>query len=37
MKRLERVAGDQYGYYGDTYLDNCRVVKVGAEAALELK
>lgn len=28
---------DQYGYYGDTYLDNCRVVKVGAEAALELR
>jgi hypothetical protein len=28
---------DQYGYYGDTYLDNCRVVKVGEEAALELK
>ena len=26
-----------YGNYGDTYIDNCRVVKVGEEASVELK
>ena len=26
-----------YGNYGDTYIDNCRAVKVGETADLELK
>ena len=26
-----------YGSYGDTYIDNCRVVKIGENAKLELK
>lgn len=35
----EKVAGVPsvtYGDYGDTYVDNCRIVKVGTEASLEL-
>ena len=31
------VDGVTYGKYGDTYIDNCRVAKVGTEAPLELK
>ena len=26
-----------YGNYGDTYIDNCRAVKVGETAELELR
>lgn len=35
--RVEGVNGAQYGDYGDTYIDNCRVVKVGEAADVELK
>ena len=31
------VEGVNYSNYGDTYIDNCRSVKVGIEASLELK
>lgn len=34
---VSEVRDAQYGKYGDTYIDNCRVVKVGTAAALELK
>lgn len=35
--KVHGVYDAQYGDYGDTYIDNCRVVKVGETAALELK
>lgn len=35
--RAEGVEKAQYGDYGDTYIDNCRVVKVGEAANVELK
>ena len=35
--KAKGVSNARYGNYGDTYVDNCRVVKVGEEAALELK
>lgn len=31
------VSKAKYGKYGDTYIDNCRVAKVGAESPLELR
>lgn len=31
------VSEAKYGKYGDTYIDNCRVAKVGAESPLELR
>lgn len=34
---VEEVGYAEYGNYGDTYIDNCRVVKVGETAGLELK
>lgn len=37
QKTVAEVDGAEYGRYGDTYIDNCRVVKVGTEAPLELK
>ena len=47
MVYVERPYGEQsevqsvdyadYGYYGDTYIDNCRVVKLGETAVLELE
>lgn len=37
QQKVAEVREAEYGKYGDTYIDNCRVVKVGAEAALELK
>ena len=33
---VEEVRYAEYGNYGDTYIDNCRVVKVGEKAAVEL-
>ena len=35
--RAEGVEKAQYGDYGDTYIDNCRAVKVGEAANVELK
>lgn len=35
--KAKGVSAAVYGSYGDTYIDNCRVVKVGEDAALELK
>ena len=35
--KTKGVSGAIYGNYGTTYIDNCRVVKVGEDAALELK
>lgn len=35
--RVEGVNGAQYGDYGGNYIDNCRVVKVGEAADIELK
>ena len=35
--RVKDVEGAQYGDYGDTYIDNCRAVKVGKAADVELK
>lgn len=37
QSKVAEVNGVNYGRYGDTYIDNCRVVKVGTEAPLELK
>jgi hypothetical protein len=37
QSKVSEVDGAEYGRYGDTYIDNCRVVKVGTEAPLELK
>ena len=37
QQQVAEVREATYGKYGDTYIDNCRVVKVGTEAALELK
>ena len=34
---VKGVGEAEYGRYGDTYIDNCRVVKVGETAALELR
>lgn len=34
---VKGVEGVTYGKYGDTYIDNCRVAKVGTEASLELE
>lgn len=33
--KVKGVDEAEYGSYGDTYIDNCRVVKVGEDAALE--
>lgn len=35
--KAKGVSGATYGNYGTTYIDNCRVVKVGKDASLELK
>lgn len=35
--RVEKIYGVQYGICGDWYIDNCRAVKVGVNAPLELK
>lgn len=35
--KAKGVSGATYGNYGTTYIDNCRVVKVGEDAVLELK
>ena len=35
--KAKGVANAIYGNYGTTYIDNCRVVKVGEDAALELQ
>ena len=35
-ERVTGVPAATYGDYGDTYVDNCRIVKVGTEASLEL-
>lgn len=37
QSKVSEVDGAEYRNYGDTYIDNCRVVKVGTEAPLELK
>ena len=37
QQKVAEVREAEYGKYGDTYIDNCRVVKVGTEATLELK
>jgi hypothetical protein len=37
QSKVAEVNGVNYGRYGDTYIDNCRVVKVGTEGPLELK
>jgi hypothetical protein len=37
QSKVKGVSGASYGNYGDTYIDNCRVAKVGTEAPLELK
>jgi hypothetical protein len=37
LARVKGVNGAQYGDYGDTYIDNCRAVKVGEAADVELK
>ncbi|MBR5567142.1 MAG: Omp28-related outer membrane protein [Bacteroidales bacterium] len=34
--RVENSSLAEYGRYGDTYVDNCRVVKIGETAQLEL-
>lgn len=34
---VKGVSEASYGSYGDTYIDNCRVVKVGEDAGLELR
>lgn len=36
QEKVKGVSNARYGNYGDTYIDNCRVVKVGEDAALEL-
>jgi thiol-disulfide isomerase/thioredoxin len=35
--KVTDVDGAEYGDYGDTYIDNCRVAEVGKKAALELR
>lgn len=35
--KAKGVSGVTYGNYGDTYIDNCRVVKVGVEAPLDFE
>jgi hypothetical protein len=37
QSKVKGVSGASYGNYGDTYIDNCRVVKVGEVGALELQ
>lgn len=37
QEKVSSVEGAKYGKYGDTYIDNCRVVKVGTEAPLEFE
>lgn len=37
LPEVAEVSGAQYGNYGDTFIDNCRAVKVGETANLELK
>lgn len=36
-ERVKGVTAATYGDYGDTYIDNCRIVKVGTQASLELE
>lgn len=35
--KAKGVSSAKYGNYGDTYIDNCRVVKVGEDVAVELQ
>lgn len=35
--RVEKIYGVEYGICGDWYIDNCRAVKLGDDASLELK
>lgn len=35
--KTKGVSSAKYGNYGDTYIDNCRAVKLGETAALELR
>ena len=37
LPKVDEVSGAQYGKYGDTFIDNCRAVKVGKAADVELK
>ena len=37
QSRVKGVEGAEYGNCGDTYIDNCRAVKVGETGALELR
>ena len=36
-EKVKGETGAKYGNFGDTYIDNCRVVKVGEDAAVELQ
>ena len=37
QNKVQGVSGAIYGNYGDTYIDNCRVVPVGKDVTIEIQ